>query len=347
MPATHATGFNTGSFPICTRAWLWDPDEVGADADLVAAILLDVVAPMEAAYQDFEVDRSGATPVLKWQVYEITRDANFNKIVLPTGVWQTLALHEGDYINLRRADSEAPEILDMTGRWESDQYGRPFALEDMLGSQPTSGIPPVFGAVGDYLEDGYGNTADLAVPLGVEADDILIAVVYKENNAIVTPAAGFAEIPPVVFTTGSQDQYVHLFWKRATTTDSGTYSFSWSGSPWRTGAVIRISGCKTTGAPFEPVQPSSYAARSTPSITTPAVSHTVADDSRLLVWIATAWDLGTWAAPAGFTGHLSTPDQRLLHVATAEADAGSTGNITSSSAPNYAQTARLLALIPA
>jgi hypothetical protein len=72
------------------------------------------------------VDRSGATPTLIWQEY--TRP-NANSPWVPTGSWGALPLSAGVFISLHASYNGT--VVE-AGSWESDQYGRPFDLNDLL-----------------------------------------------------------------------------------------------------------------------------------------------------------------------------------------------------------------------
>lgn len=190
------------------------------------------------------------------------------------------------------------------------------------------------------ISEGNGSSASIPVPTGVQEDDIIIAGIYKENTDSVTRPTGFSEIGTFPRTTGTVTS-LHLFWKRATGNDSGSYSFSWSGSVWRGAAAMRISGVRKTGNPHEAFD---TANRSSNSVTTPAVSVTTLGPDRLLVWAGTNYADTTWTPPSGFTERY---DGDVLSFATADrSSAGPTGNITGQSANSSYQNAFLLALVP-
>lgn len=202
---------------------------------------------------------------------------------------------------------------------------------------------PAFGAAGSFLSGASGSSAAIPVPSGVTDGQIVLAHLYREIAATVTPPAGFFEVPnsPALVTTGGQEQWLSLWWKRATGNDSGTYSFTWSGSTWRAGYATRYTGCIATGSPIDD---SNGAGRSTAGTATPAVAVTTNGPDRLLVWTGGAYNDGAWTPPTDFTERADNSGN--LSVATRElAAAGPSGSV-SGTGPNSAQTAFLLALLP-
>lgn len=202
---------------------------------------------------------------------------------------------------------------------------------------------PVFGSAGTFLVGATSGTAAVAVPAGVAAGNIILIALTKENTSTVSMPAGFAEITPAPTTTRNMIQ-THLFWKRATAADSGTYTFTFT-STWRSATSVRIAGCAPTGTPFE--QPAS-AARSTAGNVTPAVALTTTGPDRLLVWAGASWSDSDWTAPANFT--LRTSDSTGVSTTMATRDwptAGPTGNVTGTATGTADdQTAWLLAMLP-
>lgn len=106
------------------NAWTWE-DSPSDDAGLAAA-LAAVSASGYEEKQDWAVDRGGATPTLIWQAY--TRP-NASSPWTPTGSWGALPLFVGMLISLH-GSSHGTDLGD--AYWESDQYGRPFDLNDLL-----------------------------------------------------------------------------------------------------------------------------------------------------------------------------------------------------------------------
>lgn len=199
---------------------------------------------------------------------------------------------------------------------------------------------PVFGVAGTYLT-GTSATAAVAVPSGVTAGQVILVHLYKESTATVTPPSGFTELTPAPFTTSSVHTH-HVFWKRATGSDSGTYSFTWSGSTFREAVAIRYTGCATSGVPVDVFN---TAARSTNGTVTPAVSLTTTGADRLLEWAGSNFNAGSWTPPSGFTERVDAAG--CLSVATlGQSTAGSTGSVTGTCSGSSSETGWLLALLP-
>lgn len=202
---------------------------------------------------------------------------------------------------------------------------------------------PAFGSAGTYLS-GTATTANIAVPSSVAAGDVILVHFYIESTNTVTPPAGFTELTnSPISTTGAGAHSFHIFWKRASGADSGTYAFTYGGSSvYREGCATRYTGCIATG---DPTEINNGAQRSSNGTTTPAVSGTTLGADRLLVWGATDFSSGTWTMPSGFTRR--DPGTNESPVATlAQASAGSTGSLTGSCTASNFMTAFLTALIP-
>jgi hypothetical protein len=115
--------------------WVDDPTE---DADLVGFVE-SYWADNNQYVDDVSVDRSGTTPELRCQRYEVSYDPS-NPGRLPTGDWHSEPLTVGDHLVAEdwrgRPFSPGgsrgwPGAVDVTGWWECDEYGRPFDLNDL------------------------------------------------------------------------------------------------------------------------------------------------------------------------------------------------------------------------
>lgn len=210
--------------------------------------------------------------------------------------------------------------------------------------------PPAFGAAGTYLTGASGTSAAIPVPSGVTADQIILAHLYIESTATVTPPAGFTEAgASPISATGPGAHTLRVFWKRATGADSGTYSFTWTGSAYREGSAQRYTGCITSGSPFDTgAGAPNSAQRSSDATTTPAVSLTTQGVDRLLVWAGTNFTGGTWTPPTQGGGYTERVDAGAdLSVATvAQASAGSTGSVVGTCSTSGYEVAWLGALLP-
>jgi len=93
------------------------------------------------------------------------------------------------------------------------------------------------------------DTIDVNVPSGVQIDDIVLIVIAIDGDA-ANPEAnsdGFATL------TSTSEGAVELYflWKRLSAVDSGTYTVNWTGNQQGVFYTVRISGCITTGDPWD------------------------------------------------------------------------------------------------
>lgn len=197
---------------------------------------------------------------------------------------------------------------------------------------------PVFGAVGTALSGTSTTSAAVPVPSGVTAGQIIIVDLYLEANRTITPPAGFTQIGS---TTATAIQWHSSYWKRATASDTGTYTFTWTTATYRIGFAHRYTGAIASGNPIDVFN---AAFRSTQSNISPAVSVTTTGIDRLLIWTATCYSAAAWTPPSGYTERLDNANEVTLATRT-QAAAGSSGSITGTG-PTNMMTARLIALLP-
>lgn len=203
---------------------------------------------------------------------------------------------------------------------------------------------PTFTAAGTYLAGASAASAAIAVPAGTAADLIVLVHLYKENAATVTPPAGFSECTNSPISTSPTVTSQHVFWKRLTGADAGTYTFSWTGSTWREGVATLYSGASTTGTP---VEVNNAAQNSASGTATPAVSGSTGGVDRLLILGWTNINAGIPAPPTSFTLRAGGTGSAGSAVMTkAQAAAGATGSLAGSWDNSGQQTAFLTALLP-
>lgn len=200
--------------------------------------------------------------------------------------------------------------------------------------------PPV-RQTGTTLTGASAASAVVTLPAGIAAGDVVIVSLYKENTAAVTPPAGYTEKPASGPTT-TAPQAQHTFWHRASGSESGTVTFSWTGSVFRAATADRISGCISSG---DPIEGAPAANSSNASVTTLNVSLAATSTDTLLYWAGTNFAGGnTWTPPAGYT---EQADIDVLSCATkTNAAGGATGNVTGTANVSGATTAVLLDLLP-
>lgn len=198
-----------------------------------------------------------------------------------------------------------------------------------------------FGSNGTYGTAASGAIAQMAVPPGVLPADIILAWLWKASTAVVTPAAGFTEVTGSPVSTTTSVQSLHLFWKRASGADTGTYDFSWTGSVTREFIASRYVRCAGDGAdPFDFAP--TLIQRSTTGTVTPGVSGTTANDNSLLVWQGAHFTVPTWTHPSGWSAIIGS--NRMAGDVLLQAAAGATGTITGSTDTSQRQMAALVSL---
>lgn len=216
------------------------------------------------------------------------------------------------------------------------EFGTAFAFEPV----------PELRSVGTYLGGAASTTAALAIPTGAgapQSGDVALAYVYKDNAAAVTPAAGFTEIAAVSCTDHNQ----HVFWKRLTAADSGTYSFSWTGSVWREGYVVfyRTGTVADTGDPHEALATNF---NNTAGTTTPAVTVVPVGNNRRIIHSVTNFTgATTFTPPSNLTERTTASGTRAASVADRVwSDTTTTGAMSGTTNTSGRMTAVAFALKP-
>lgn len=123
MPSTYVSTFGSN------YVWHWD-DTPEDDPALIE--FLRRFSWLSSG--DYEVDRSGVGPVLRWQKY-----VNQNGAWVPSGNWRENPLNVGDYVLPRGGGGSnlyEPVVGPLPGYWESDNSGRPYDLNDLVAPLP-------------------------------------------------------------------------------------------------------------------------------------------------------------------------------------------------------------------
>ena len=196
---------------------------------------------------------------------------------------------------------------------------------------------------GTAVTNGTSTSCALSLPSGFASNDILVAVVFKENTAAfnATPT-GFALV------TGGRntnDAYsVDIYWKRADGTETGNQSFTWTGSVPRSGYMVAISGCITSGDPWDPATLAAWASNSSAGvIDANTVTTTVAET--LLLGVYTIDNGGTtWTSGSSMTERIDNGDTYLQTVE--QASAGATGAKSATPSNTNIRKALLVPLQP-
>lgn len=153
------------------------------------------------------------------------------------------------------------------------------------------------------------------VPAGAAVGDVMVAFLECWNAAVtaLTPPTGFTQkgtsgSDGCTFSSGDGQARCYVFWKRLTGADTGSYTFSWTGSKWATLQVMGFSGCVASGDPFDAV--ATPVTGTFGSIT--SMSLTTTDAAGVLLYTIYNDSSGTHTPPTGFTE-------------TADVDSGSMG----------------------
>lgn len=100
------------------------------------------------------------------------------------------------------------------------------------------------------LTPGGVNGAAVPVPSGAASGDIAVVGIYIEDTVTITPPSGFT-LKSDLATSPVAHGRLAVYWKRLTAADTGTYSFTWTGTPWRGAACALFSGRIASGDPFD------------------------------------------------------------------------------------------------
>lgn len=202
---------------------------------------------------------------------------------------------------------------------------------------------------GTYVTPASGTSAVMGAPASTALNDIIIAFLYKENvNAVTLPAGeGFTEFGHEAC-TGAQDHDTYIYWKRSDGSEPANYTFSWTGSAFKTGWAAAFRGCIATGSPVEAYDGANTG--SSANATSPAVAVTTLGPDRMLLWYAGTYDDTLWVVPAGYTEMAPSgmdADGLTRGAYVIKAAAGATGNVqVTTTGTAYTKTAHLAALIP-
>lgn len=179
---------------------------------------------------------------------------------------------------------------------------------------------------------GFNNEMTCTPPSGLANDDILLALVHKQNTDAITTPSGFT-LKGTLSAVSANPFEGRLYWKRAAS-ESGNYSFTWTNEAQCQGFVVAVSGCIATGDPFD-VFANGLRDDSTAS-TTPNGSLTTTVVDTLLVWMSENRFGGPWTAPTGFTERFDNGASGVINFCDlVQAAIGGTGTLnTNSSAGN-------------
>jgi hypothetical protein len=184
---------------------------------------------------------------------------------------------------------------------------------------------PAFASSGTGYTANPSTLAPIGVP-GVVAGDIILAVlsVAIGITAVTALPTGFTEAPHSPSFNGIA---THVYWKRATGSDAGTYDFTIAAGSSRVhGWAARFSGCVASGNPFD----TDAVATGGPAY--PDISLTTTGPDRLLVGVGWNFDGDgsvTTTQPSGFTKRVDDFSHGTVVIADeVQAVAGSVGTLS-------------------
>lgn len=176
-------------------------------------------------------------------------------------------------------------------------------------------------------------------PTGTVNDDIMVAVLYVENDVAVTAPGGWALLTSVDHPSVAFDGY--WYWKRASG-EGASYTWTHS-SAYRTGYIVSCSGCVTGVDPFDGATTGTATGT---DATAECTSVTLTETDSLLLATAVYWSDRSSTAPGGsptFTERVDPGNNIYLATASATAS-GATGTKTITPASAVEWASLLLAL---
>lgn len=173
---------------------------------------------------------------------------------------------------------------------------------------------PVIPSGTNGMQNVTGSSAASFVPtkpVGLAAADLLLAIWYTDATGTVTMPSGFTNLFNI---NPSGSMHFRTDWKIADSTDAAATNFTWSwtGSVWRVGALLRVTGGPSSGTPYE----NQNSASNTNSVASnnaslPSVALTGAatvDDLAILATAISNDNSPTWSAPTGWTLQWNSSD---------------------------------------
>lgn len=191
-----------------------------------------------------------------------------------------------------------------------------------------------------------GTTVNLALPTGVVADKGVLAFLFVDGAAkTLTWPAGWQEAQNSPIDVSPTSHGLHVAWHRATGSESGNVSPTWTGSTFVSGFTARADDMVTSGTPFD--DPTNAAMSGTNVTISPTVACTTLGADRLLIHAATNWSGGVWTADVSplFTKQREALEQVLVLCTRDQAAAGGSGNVEATCVGSDKSTAWLGALI--
>lgn len=215
---------------------------------------------------------------------------------------------------------------------------------------------PVPQSVGAFAQTSGGNPAlsfAPGAPSGVNVGDLLeLHFTIDSVSVTITLPSGFAHAggsPVIINTGGNQGNIVAFKWADSadvtTSSLSGTYTVSFSANTFAEGQIIRVSGARGSGNPYDNTATATNP--SSGSTSTPAVSFNTSSADCLIVHAYTKVNSGAFTPNAGYTTRVSGGFNTVGASTIAQPVAGPTGTVQATKATTDQSTAWLGAILPA
>lgn len=145
---------------------------------------------------------------------------------------------------------------------------------------------------------GGGTSLTLAADVTASQNDILVAFITADVTTWTLPS-GWAAVPSADINTDADGHRFSAFWKRAGASETNSYAFSGLSATWNEGRIHRVTGCITTGDPFD-VTSSTHTTAGPTTITATSIT-TVTDGCTILQGASSGNGNSGWAVDNGFT----------------------------------------------
>jgi hypothetical protein len=157
----------------------------------------------------------------------------------------------------------------------------------------------IVGGTASGTSDSQSSSRAVNVPAGSAAGDIALLAIEQwwdsGTNPTITYPAGFTQI--VNFEVSDSGlQRLKVAWKRLTSTDSGTYNMTWTGTQWNMAHCVMVRGCVSAGDPVDFVNTASAAG----TTAIPSISGTATENDLLLHFVVNS-NAARANPPTGFT----------------------------------------------
>lgn len=213
-----------------------------------------------------------------------------------------------------------------------------------FAASETWGTAPAFRA--SNTASGTGTSAAVTQPAGTADNDILVAIVAVDADQLVTPPFGWT--PLNATTIPGEAARGSFFWRRATASESATYTFTWTSSVEYGAIVAAYSGAITTGSPFDNTAFGTNASGTSHA----APATTSYGGNRRVIFAAALSDVGaantTSTNSTGYTTRshpVLNPTHQLYD--TTQASAGSVATVSSTTSTSVSSVVGHLVMIPA